>query len=247
MRNLEELRLYMRIGRIHSTYIDGNELYDQFLIHMTQLKKFTFYIKTFIWNKGNYVELPSNEDIQRSFLGRNYPAVSSYVNTKLYQRDGECEIYSIPYDFQWYFDLNNSFQGGMFDKVRQLTMVDRVPFEYKLFEIISHDFPFLEFLTVENTRQMQNKQHSSTSIKFPYLTYLDIECTHFDYIELFLLKQKMHLPRLLKLKMEYKSLTIITNNFINDETHFNFGTIKYIDFNQLVVYPEFFLRYFPLL
>jgi hypothetical protein len=83
--------------------------------------------------------------------------------------------------------------------------------------------------------------------KFPYLTYLDIECTHFDYIELFLLKQNMHLPRLLKLKMEYKSLTIITNNFTNDETHFNFGTIKYLDFNQLVVYPEFFLRYFPLL
>ena len=142
MINLEELRLYLRIWRKDSTYVDGIELYDQFLIHITQLKKFTFFIKTVVWNKDNNVELPSNEDIQRSFLGRNYPPVSSYLNPHLYSMDGECEIYSLPYDFQWYEELENSFQGGMFDKVRQLNMADKVPFEYKLFLTI---FLFLNF------------------------------------------------------------------------------------------------------
>ena len=46
MINLEELKLYLLVIRFDSTYIDGIQLYDQFLIYMTQLKKFTFNIKT---------------------------------------------------------------------------------------------------------------------------------------------------------------------------------------------------------
>ena len=46
MINLEELKLYLSVDRYDSTYIDGIQLYDQFLIYMTQLKKFTFNIKT---------------------------------------------------------------------------------------------------------------------------------------------------------------------------------------------------------
>ena len=94
---------------------------------------------------------------------------------------------------------------------------------------------------------MQEKQYSSTPITFPYLTPLDIECTHLDYVELFLLKKNMHLPRLLKLRMQYKSLTIITNNFTIDAIHFHFGMLKYLDVNQSIVDSEIFLRYFPLL
>ena len=42
MINLEELQLYLSVGRFDSTYIDGIQLYDQFLIYMTQLKPFTY-------------------------------------------------------------------------------------------------------------------------------------------------------------------------------------------------------------
>jgi hypothetical protein len=246
MINLEELQLYLVVGRSYSTFLDGIQLYDQFLIHMRQLKKLTFYIKTILLNNIK-VELPSNEDIQRSFLGKSYQPVSSYVNTKRYKWDGECHIYSLPYDFECYFDLDNSYQGGMFHKVRQLKMSDRVSFEYKLFEIISHDFPFLEFLTITNIDQMQEKQHSSTLITFPYLTFLDIKYTRVDYVELFLLRKNTYLPRLLKLSMQYESLKIITNNFTNDATHFNFGTVKSLDVNQSFVHPDNFHQYFPLL
>ncbi len=246
MINLEELRLYLVARRKDSTFLDGIQLYDQFLIHMRQLKKFTFYIKTILLNNIK-VELPSNEDIQRSFLGKSYQPVSSYVNSEPYIWDGECHIYSLPYDFKCYFDLDNSYQGGMFHKVRQLEMSDRVSFEYKLFEIISHDFPFLEFLTIRNTDQMQEKQHSSTLITFPYLTFLDLRSAHVDYVELFLLRKNTYLPRLLKFSMKYESLTIITNNFTNDATHFNFGTVKSLDVNQSFVHPDNFHQYFPLL
>ena len=66
MINLEELKLYLSVIRCDSTYIDGIQLYDQFLIYMTQLKKFTFNIhsSTRFYNKFN---LPSNEYIQETF------------------------------------------------------------------------------------------------------------------------------------------------------------------------------------
>ncbi|CAF0884063.1 unnamed protein product [Rotaria sordida] len=79
MINLEELKLYLLVGRFNSSYIDGIQLYDQFLIYMTQLKKFTFNIKSMVYNSDVSVELPSNEDIQHSFIGRGYQKVTSYL------------------------------------------------------------------------------------------------------------------------------------------------------------------------
>ncbi|CAF4352680.1 unnamed protein product, partial [Rotaria sordida] len=79
MINLEELKLYLLVGRFNSSYIDGIQLYDQFLIYMTQIKKFTFNIKSMVYNSDVSVKLPSNEDIQRSFTGRGYQKVASYL------------------------------------------------------------------------------------------------------------------------------------------------------------------------
>ncbi|CAF2587448.1 unnamed protein product [Rotaria sp. Silwood2] len=249
MINLEELKLYLHVGRSNSTFIDGIQLYDQFLIHMTQLKKFTFNIKTTAFkNKNNTrVELPSNEDIQHSFIGRGYQQVVPYVDTKSSAWDGECHIYSLPYDFEYFVNLDNSFQGGMFHKVRKLTICGRDPLEYKLFQIIFHDFPFLNLLYISNRYPIKDKQYSSKLITFPYLTFLDLQYTHVDYIELFLLKKNTYLPRLLNLCMEYKSLTMITNNFTNNPTHFNFGKLKSLDICESFVRPENFHEYFPLL
>ena len=107
MINLEELKLYLSVDRSYSNYIDGIQLYDQFLIYMTQLKNFTFNIKTEISFEDMKFELQSNEDIQHSFIGRGYPLVASYVNSNPFALDGACYIYSLPYDFE-YFKVDNS-------------------------------------------------------------------------------------------------------------------------------------------
>ncbi|CAF1087004.1 unnamed protein product [Rotaria sordida] len=115
MINLEELKLFLLVTRFNSTYIDGIQLYNQFLIYMTQLKKFTFCINTEAYNEVK-VELPSNKDIQRSFIGRGYQQVTSYIHTysKITSR---CLIYSLPYDFEDFVAIDNSFQGEYFGEL----------------------------------------------------------------------------------------------------------------------------------
>jgi hypothetical protein len=248
MINLEELQLYVFVIRFDSTYIDGIQLFDEFLIYMTQLNKFTFSIKTRVSSiYRNLLELPTNEDIQRSFMGRYNQQVVSYVQNNSMKTEGKCHIYTFPYEFEYFYHLDNSFQRGMFHKVRYLTMYDRIAFEHKLFQIISEEFPFLEFLYITNPYPMQDKQSLFTLITFPCLTLLDLKCAHVDYAELFLLKKNLHLPCLLNLAMEYESLTMITNNFTNNAAHFNFERLKSLDVCQLFVRPKNFHQYFPLL
>ncbi|CAF2044004.1 unnamed protein product [Rotaria magnacalcarata] len=247
MINLEELKLYLSVARFDSTYVDSIQLYDQFLIYITQLKKFTFCINTEVFNDKVRVELPSNEDIQRSFIGRGYQQVTSYVHTNLMKTEGYCFLYSVPYDFEDLVQLNNSYQGGKFQKVRQLTIHDKIPFEHKLFKLISEDFPYLRFLYLSNRHPQQDKQHSSILITFPYLTCLNLQYAHVDYVELFLLKNNAHLPRLLNLRIEYESLTKITNNFTNNVTYFSFDRLRSLDVCQAFVRPENFHQFFPLL
>ena len=171
MINLEELRLYLSVGRFDSPYISGIELYDHFLIYMTQLNKFTFNIQSNVDCENVTIELPSNEDIQRSFIGRGYQNVASYVYTDSFSDEGECRIYSLPYDFEYFVDLDNSFQGGMFHKVRLLKMSEAMPFEHKLFELISQGFSFLEFLYICNREPQKDKQHYSHFLISHFLIY----------------------------------------------------------------------------
>jgi hypothetical protein len=153
---------------------------------------------------------------------------------------------TLPYDFEYYFELNNSFQGGVFDKVRQLIMDYRTPIKSKLFQILSHDFPFLEFLSILNGYPIEEKQPSSTLIIILFLTFLDLQYAHIDYVSISLDKNT-HLLRLLNLSVKYKSLTKITNNFTIDAIHFNFGTIQSLDVYQSFVRRKNFHDYFSLL
>jgi hypothetical protein len=135
----------------------------------------------------------------------------------------------------------------MFDKVRQLKMCDIIPFEHKLFKLISQDFPFLELLYISNNYPQEDNKHSSTLITFPYLTYLNLKYAHVDYAKLFLFKQYMYLPRLFDLSMTYESIISITNNFANDATYFNFNKLKSLNVCEPFIHPENFHEYFPLL
>jgi hypothetical protein len=247
MINLNELKLYLSIIRYDSTYIDGIQLHDEILINMTQLNKFTFSIKTTVFNKNIQIDLPSNEDIQYSFIRRGYQHIGSYVQQRITKNEGKCDIYSLPYDFEYFVIVDNSFEGGMFHKVRHLVMMYSYPFEHRLFKLISEDLPFLKYLRIHNDQPQKNKQRSSTLIKFPHLTLLHLWLAHVDYAEEFLLKKNTHLPHLLNLYIGYESLATLTNNFTNDGTYFNFDKLKSLDIEGHFVCPENFKNYFPFL
>jgi hypothetical protein len=257
MINLEELTLFLCVGRIDSTVIDGNELYEQVLSHMPYLNKFVFSICTCIHIQKNEIQIPSNENIQHSFIRREYGEVDSYVHFEPRKPiDGsdfetkaivKSHIYSLPYQFESFINLNNSFQGGMFVKVRCLTMIDAYPFEHQLFQIISNDFPFLKELNIKNRNAQKEKQQSSTLIHFPYLNLLNLVDAHVDYAEQFLVNTTTHLPCLLDLSIKYKSLTIVTNNFTNDATRLYCSKLKGLHTNKPLVRPKHFDEYFPLL
>ncbi|CAF4096539.1 unnamed protein product [Rotaria sp. Silwood2] len=148
MINLEELMSYLAIIRVDLPYIDGAHLYEDIQIHMPRLNKLTFSINTAVVKINISINFPSNEDIQRSFIERGYQQVGSYVDSTVTEGEGRCHVYSLPYQFETFLHLNNSFQGGMFNKVRHVTMTDDRPFEHKFFKIISQDFPFLTTLSI---------------------------------------------------------------------------------------------------
>ncbi|CAF4058780.1 unnamed protein product, partial [Rotaria sp. Silwood1] len=226
MINLTELTLFLAVLKRYTTYIDGTKLYDQILIYMTQLNKFTFSINTGVINRKMKIDLPSNEDVQHSFIGNRYGQVGSYVHFRSEDNIGMSHVYSLPYQFQYFLHLNNSFQGDMFDSVRHLTMTDGRPFEYNLFIIISQCFPLLKELYVVNHQPQNNKQHSSTLIIFPHLILLNLVDADVDYAEQLLFDKNTHLPSLLDLCIEFKSLAMITKNFTYNRIRRNCAKIK---------------------
>ncbi|CAF1295842.1 unnamed protein product [Rotaria sordida] len=258
MINLEELILFLSVIRIDSTFIGGIELYNQVLIHMSHLNKFIFSINTAVLIKNNKIDVPSNEDIQHSFIGKEYGQVGSYVHFEprtsidrfSFKRPKavvKSHIYSLPYQFESFLHLNNSFQGGMFVKVRCLTMTDTRPFEHQLFKIISDDFPFLKELNICNGEPQKEKQHRSTLINFPHLNLLNLVEAHVDYAEQFLVDANTHLPCLLDLCIQYESLAMITNNSTNDATRLYCAKLKGLHIDKPFVRSKHFDEYFPLL
>jgi hypothetical protein len=78
MINLEELTLSLSVIRIDSNYIDGIQIHNDILRYMPRLTKFIFSIETAIVKNKNDLVLLSNEDIQRSFIGRGFGPVGSH-------------------------------------------------------------------------------------------------------------------------------------------------------------------------
>jgi hypothetical protein len=148
MINLKELTLFLPVIKNRGSYIDGIQLHNEILIYMPQLNKFTFSINTFVFNDNIEILLPSNEDIQRSFIGKGYGQVGSSLHTRPGGNVGISHVYSLPYEFQYFLYLDNSFHGDMFDIVEFLTMEDVLPFEHNLFKLISQCFPRLKGLCI---------------------------------------------------------------------------------------------------
>jgi hypothetical protein len=260
MLNLEELILFLFIIRADKNYIDGTQLYDDILVYMPRLSKFSFWIDTSIVENNSEIGLSSNEDIHRSFIRREYGPVYSLVETFSnrnksscnsyllpYHFKSRCHIYSLPYQFNWFHYLNNSFQGGMFNTVGFLMMTDCRPFEHKFFEVISQSFPLLKLLHIFNDKPQKEKQQSRTCIILPHLNFLNIDCSHVDYAEQFLFDKYCHLPCLLNLIINYESLILVTNNFTNDAACLTCSKLTSLSVKEPFVPPKNFHQYFPLL
>lgn len=247
MSNIEELTLFLSVERIESTYIDGIQLYDEILIFMPRLNKFTFSINTFVINRYGTICLPSNDDIQHSFIKRKYNQVGSHADDKFTNNTARCHVYSLPYQFDNFLHLSNCFQGGVFDNVRSLAMMDERPFEHELFEKISRQFPFLRKLDVLNKKPQKNKQCRSTLIIFSHLVKLNLRSAHIDYVEQFLFETNTCIPHLENLVIEYEELAMVTNNFTNDAARCNCSQLRRIFTRKPFVRSEKFHSFFPLL
>ena len=249
MINLEDLKLYLLIKVFNLNYIDGIQLYDELLCHMKKLNNFKFNVQTRVYSCNTKTNLSSNEDIQRSFIGRRvYQQIGSYININSNMVESKCHIYSLPYQFEYLYEISNSFPGGMFHTVRYLGITDMDSFEHKFFECISHSLPFLEVLHIRNDTPQKHKQYLSAElITFHHLKLLNLKQAHADYAEQFLLKKVTYLPRLFNLYIKYESLIMITNNLTIDTTYFNFSSVKALDLDQLFFHSENLNQYFPLL
>ncbi|CAF3726964.1 unnamed protein product [Adineta steineri] len=232
MSYLEELSLFLTVSR-RDTYevVDGNNLYHDILIQLSQLKIFQFSIYTYLFNTNVSInDFPSNDDIQRSFNSNRFRQIGSYVQHTPGKTVYGCHVYSLPFKFKTFIRLSTSFSGGIFYHVRMLVANDYVPWEYYFIKKVAESFPSLEVLLISNSHPQKNKSQFNNNnvntenlqmITFIRLLDLRVTLTHIDYIEQLLFNRYTHLPRLCQLEIDYEQLITLTNNFTNDQTQLN--------------------------
>ncbi|CAF3454523.1 unnamed protein product, partial [Rotaria sp. Silwood2] len=78
MYNLQDLTLYIQIKE-RNRLVDGIQLENDILIHLSKLQRFVFYICTF--TSANHPVTPlSNDDIQRTFSNVKFGQVGCSMN-----------------------------------------------------------------------------------------------------------------------------------------------------------------------
>jgi hypothetical protein len=187
MVNLEELTLYLTIY-VENAFIDGTYIYDRILAHVPQLHIFNFCICTQI-RMEDLVRHLSKDDIQGTFPNTIYQKVECMVEYGYHQ--ATCHVFSLPFMFDYLGDIGNTFPSIIFTHVRRLMVFDCVPFEHEFFIRIAWSFPLLEYLSVTNYKsqsQLSNKLNSI--VKYPHLSWLQLDCVHEDYVEQFLNETK---------------------------------------------------------
>lgn len=227
MSNLEELNLYfVMFGR--KTFIEGNQLKNM-INYMPRLNKFMFNIRSKI-SVENPINLPSNENIQYTFKNLKYKIISS-IEYSPKEKHGQCHVYSYPYIWKDYNNITNHFSGGLFKSVREVSLVDKRPFNHEFFLRIAQSFPFLKKISIDNNKQQCRKSDDDNKnlsiIQYPYLTELDLLDAHQDYVEQFLNDNKTCLPADVYLYVHHEIVKKVTYNFTRDETRSNYSKIRY--------------------
>ncbi|CAF4024620.1 unnamed protein product, partial [Rotaria sordida] len=126
MINLEELKLLLSVIRFDSTYIDGIQLQDEVLIYIPRLNKLTFSIVTLLFNNNIKIDLRSNEEIQRSFIGRVYGQIGSDVQTLIMKNEVMAHM-----------DYVEEF---LFDKNIHLPRLLNLSIKYESLAIVTNNF-----------------------------------------------------------------------------------------------------------
>ncbi|CAF4505801.1 unnamed protein product, partial [Rotaria sp. Silwood2] len=220
---LEKLNLCLIISE-RKTFFDGNDLKINIINHMSRLNKFTFNLHSSSCFYDQ-INLPSNEDIQKTFRDFNNKIVYcvDYFPKANY---GQCHIYSYPYKLNYYDNITNNFPGGIFTCVRKVSLFDEHPFEHEFFLRIAQSFPLMEELTVNNQKRQINKRFRKSKnenqdlpiIKYHYLKKLNLTNNCKDYYEQFLLDTKTCLPVGVSIDMNYELVKKVTRNFRRNTT-----------------------------
>ena len=247
MSNLEQLTLFLSVSRVNSTFIDGKQLHDDVLSSMIRLEKFSFCIQTRLFNRDVEMELLSKDKLRSSFFQLGYNDIDAFGDVTYVDDRANAHIYSLPYHFKRFDYMTSAFQGGKFDQVRLLIMLDRRPFEHRLFQIIARDFPVLEILLVNNHKAQHVEDHSDELITFSHLSELSLTDSHIDYAREFLSNENIALPRLTGLSIGYETLATVTNCFTSDQSRRICNRIKRLRLREAFVCPNNFHSYFPLL
>ncbi|CAF3690225.1 unnamed protein product [Rotaria sp. Silwood1] len=239
MFNLEELSLYLAVN-VNGTFIDGNHLKRNIIDYMPRLNQFSFYLRS-VMHIRNQVNLPSTEDIKRTFIDFSDHEIISYVDYFREAEQGRCHIYSYPSFMPYYGGISNNFPGGLFKYVRAVSLYDEQPFDHEFFLRIVQSFPLMEKLALTNKKPQNWKQSYSSNNNNENLSVIEYSClnelviidVHDDYIEEFLIDTKTYLPKNVFLSIKYESLKRVTHNFARDATRINCAKI-----NELELFPE---------
>ncbi|CAF4481158.1 unnamed protein product, partial [Rotaria sp. Silwood2] len=228
MSNLEKLGLDLMVSVIE-TFIDGKNLKNNILNHMSQLKEFSFDIRSDMLI-NNEMNSPSKEDIQQTFNDFQYIKIISCVD--YFQEPykyGLCHIYSYPFLMKRYEYITNNFPGGLYPYVRFVSLYDEYPFEHEFFIRIAESFPFMEKLSIDNryaqnqkeSYKLMNDKSNLSIVKYYSLIELQIDRVHDDYFEEFLSNTKTYFQNNIRLVSHYEALQRVTHNFTRDDTRIN--------------------------
>ncbi|CAF3477139.1 unnamed protein product [Rotaria socialis] len=193
------------------------------------------------------------KDIQHSFKDFKDDQIISYID---YFQEGQhslCHIYLYSYKLKYYHTITNNFPGGLFKYVHELLLYDERPFEREFFLRIAQSFPFINILTIKNSKAQNNKlcreskngNQDLSIIKYPHLTSLSLNEAHDDYIEEFLVDTRTCLPNnSVHLNIFFRQLKRMTHNFTRDVTRINCAKLVSICANACRL-PQYTRAYFP--
>jgi hypothetical protein len=245
MSNLEKLDLYFNVVE-RKTFVNGNDLKMNIINHMPQLNNFTFYFRS-LSSFYNEISLPSNEDIQKTFIDFNDKQIICSTDYFPEAKKGHCHIYSYPNKLKYYNYITINFPGGIFKYVRDVSLRDERPFEHEFFLQIAQSFPFMEKLMVRNVKPQINKQFRKSKnvnrhlsiIEYPYLKQLNLIDTCIDYYEQFLFDTTTCLPFDVRVFMDYEIVKKVTYNCTRNRTRWNCAKINYTNLFIGIRYTEY--------
>jgi hypothetical protein len=239
MRNLQDLRLYIQIEK-RNRLVDGIQLENDILIHLSKLETFVFYICTF--TSANHPVTPlSYNDIQRTFLNVKFGQIGCSMNY-INQSDIRYHVFSLPFLFNDIGFIGNSFTNTIFKNVSFLCINDGIPFEHEFFVRLARCFPLLNYLFIINFKAQSTdsakSEHDKTNgsfevVQYLHLTRIDFVHAHIDYVEQMLNESKTRLPCLTELTIGYDQLKTVTNNFTRDATRLNCINMEELEFRSL--------------